>query len=84
MVKNMQPLGLTFKFSAKRQRILEVSIAEIHSNNKGTKQKVMQKVKPLCETQWVERQTAFDDLDSLYDAVTFGLDKIEQSNYPEK
>ena len=52
----------------------------MHSNNEETKQKVKQKVKPLCETRWVERQTAFDDLISLYEAVTFCLDKIKQND----
>ena len=33
MVRTIQSLGLFFKFSAKRQRILKSSIAEIHSDN---------------------------------------------------
>ena len=77
MVRTMQSVCLSFKFSAKHQRILETSIAQMHSDNEETKQKVKLKVKPLCETRWVERQTAFDDLISLYEAVTFCLGKIE-------
>ena len=56
MVSTMQSLGLFFKYSAKHQRILEATIAQMHSNNKETKQKVKLKVNTLCETRWVERQ----------------------------
>ena len=80
MVCTMQSLGLFFKYSAKHQRILEATIAQMHLNNKETKQKVKLKVNTLCETRWVERQTAFDHLISLYEAVIFCLDKIEQNH----
>ena len=53
MVSTMPSLGLFFKYSAKRQRILEATIAQMHSNNEETKEKV----KPLCETRWVEFKT---------------------------
>ena len=83
MVKTMQSLCLFFRFSVKRQIILEAAIAQTYSNNEKTKQKVKQKVKPLCETIWVERETAFDNLISLYEEVTFCLDKIEQNDDPD-
>ena len=44
MVSTMQILGLFFTFSTKRQKILEAPIAQMHSNNEETKQKVKQKV----------------------------------------
>ena len=81
-VSTMQSLNLSFKYSAKRERILEATIAQVRSNNEETKQKVKLKVKPLCETRWVERQTSGDDLISLYEVVIFCLDKIEQIDDP--
>ena len=83
MVNTMHPLGLIFKFLVKLQIILETSIAGIHSNNEETKQKVVQKEELLYERRWAERQIAFDDLFSLYETVTFWLDKTQKSNYPE-
>ena len=38
------------------------------------------KVKPLCETRWVERHTAFDDLSELYESLLHCLEKIESNN----
>ena len=71
-----QCLGKFFKFSVSIANV-KVCIAEIHSNNGKTKQKVKQTANPLSVTRWVERQTAFDDFVSLYEAVTFCLDKTE-------
>ena len=59
MVSTMQMLGLLFKYSPKRQRKLEQSIKEIAIES------LKKKVKPMCETRWVERHTAVRDLSQL-------------------
>ena len=41
------------------------------------------KIKPLCETRWVERHTAFNDLASLYDTVLLCLEKIFLNTVPD-
>ena len=56
MVSTMQMLGILFKYSPKRQPKLEQSITEIATES------LKKKVKPLCETRWVERHAAFTDL----------------------
>ena len=81
MVNTMQSLGLFFRFLF--FLFFEVAIAQMRSNNEEIKHKVKQKVKALCETRWVERQSAFDDLISFFEAVTFCLDKIEQNDDPD-
>ena len=52
----MQMLGIFFKYSPRCQRKLEQSITEIATES------IKKKIKPLCETRWVERHTAFTDL----------------------
>ena len=63
MVGTMQMLGIFFKYSSKRERKLEQSITEIATES------LKKKVKPLCETRWVERHTAFTDLSQLYESI---------------
>ena len=56
-------LGIFFKYSPKRQQKLGQSITEIATES------LKKKVKPLCETRWVERHTAFTDLSWLYESI---------------
>ena len=41
--------------------------------------KMKQKIKPLCETRWVERHTAFEDLDVLYLYIILCLEIISKN-----
>ena len=68
MVSAMQMLGIFYKYSPKRQRKLEQSIAEIATES------LEKKVKPLCETRWVERHTA------LYKSILHCLESILLNN----
>ena len=52
----MHMFGIFFKYSPKRQRKLEQSITEIAAES------LKKKFKPLRETRWVERHTAFTNL----------------------
>ena len=63
MISTMQMFGIFSKYSPKRQRKLEQSITEIATES------LKNKVKPLCETCWVERHTAFTDLSQLYESI---------------
>ena len=72
MVSTM--LMLFFKYSPKRQRKLEQPITEIATES------LKKKVKPLCETRWVERHTAFTDLSQLYESILGFLEAISLNN----
>ena len=74
MVSTMQMLGIFFKYSSKCQRKLEQSITEIATES------LKKKVKPLCETRWVERHTAFTDLSQLYESILNCLEAISLNN----
>ena len=71
MISTMQVLGIFFKYSPKRQRKLEASISELASEHN-----LKYKIKPLCETRWVERHTAFEDLFTLYAPLLHCLESI--------
>ena len=77
MFSTMQALGIFFKYSPKRQRKLEEAIAE--ADKEGCLKK---KIKPLCETRWVERHTAFDDLNQLYKPLLNCLESIQSNSDP--
>ena len=77
MVSTMQALGIFFKYFPKRQRKLEEAIAE--ANKGGCLKK---KIRPLCEIHWVERHTAFDDLNQLCKPLLNGFESIESNSDP--
>ena len=78
MISTMQVLGIFFKYSPKRQRKLEASISELASEHN-----LKYKIKPLCETRWVERHTAFEDLFTLYAPLLHCLESIQNNSDPE-
>ena len=64
MVCLLQSLGRFVTSCPKIQRLFEKAIQE--KVDQSTFNKMKKKIKPLCETRWVERHTAFEDLDVLY------------------
>ena len=74
MVSAIQMLGIFFKYSPKRQQKLEQSITEIATES------LKKNVKPLCETLWVEKHTAFTDLSQLYELILNCLEAISLNN----
>nr|XP_054760699.1 52 kDa repressor of the inhibitor of the protein kinase-like [Lytechinus pictus] len=80
MVCLMQSVGLFFKFSPKRQREFEKAIGKFCENNGSNNERMKSKLKPLCETRWVERHTSFDDLKTLYEPLLNCLDNIESNH----
>ena len=78
MVSTMQTLGVFFfKYSPKCQRKLEEAVAE--ADTEGCLKK---KIKPLCETCWVERHTGFDDLNQLYKPLVNCFESIQSNSDP--
>ena len=73
-VSTMQMLDIFFKYSPKRQRKLEQSITEIATES------LKKKVKPLCETRWVEKHTVFTDLSQLCKSIVLCLKAILLNN----
>lgn len=80
MVCLMQSVGLFFKFSAKRQHTFEIAVEEICKKRNESPSTMKKKLKPLCETRWVERHTAFIDLQTLYEPLLDCLDGIEAND----
>ena len=70
----MQMLDIFFKYSSKRQRKLEQFIKKIATES------LKKKVKPLCETRWVEKQTVFTDLSQLCKSIVLCLKAILLNN----
>lgn len=74
MVCNMKSLGIFFHYSPKRQRALEKAIKNV--NKEKDDPILQQKFKLLCETRWVERHTAFEDMLDLYEPLVICLESI--------
>jgi len=73
----MQTIELFFKFSPKRQRVLERSVEDVCKKNHKNLNTTKTKLKPLCETKWVECHTTFNDLEALYKPLIECLDFID-------
>ena len=78
MICLLQALGKFFVNSPKREQELERCIK---SNVEEKQFNIMKKkIKPLCETRWVERHTAFEDLHLLYKHVLDCLSNMKNNN----
>ena len=64
----MQMLGILFQYFSLTK--LEQSITEI------TTESLKKKIKPLCETRWVEKHTGFTDLNQLYEPILHCFESI--------
>ena len=71
MVSTIKMLGIFFKYSPKCQQKLKQSITEIATES------FKKKIKPLCETHWVERHTAFVH---CLESIVHCLESISLSN----
>ena len=67
MLSAIKSVGIFFKFSPKRSRELEDTIAKFNENYVLKIKK--SKVKVLCETRWVERHTSLEDFNIMYPAL---------------
>ena len=69
MVCLLQFLGWFFASFPKRQYLFEKVIK--YKVDQSAFNKVKRKIKHICETRWVERHIAFEDLDVLYLHIIF-------------
>ena len=78
MVDSLKTAGLFFKYSPKRQHLLETCIDRANEKRRKEKQKEIKrkKFKLLCETRWVERHTALEDFHELYEPIKNCLARI--------
>lgn len=76
MVCLLQSLGIYFIKSPKRQGHFERELEKAVPEQFATMKK---KIKPLCETRWVERHTAFEDLQGLYQYLVPFLQKLSEN-----
>lgn len=78
MLENLKALGVFFKYSPKRTRRLEQSIDRVNEERKtsGAKQITKVKIKPMCETRWVEKHSCLEDLQEMFEAVIDCLEAI--------
>ena len=78
MICLLKALGKFFVNSPKREQELERCIK---SNVEEKQFNIMKKkIKPLCETRWVERHTAFEDLHLLFKHVLDCLSNMKNNN----
>ena len=81
MVSSLKALGIFFKYSPKRQRKLEACVDKVNEDQKRLEKAEIPrcKFKLLCETRWVERHTALEDFNYLYEPI---INCLEQMCYP--
>ena len=70
-------LGVFFKYSSKRQRQLEQAIELINTERKTSPKAITtMKMKPMCETRWVEKHKCLDDFYELFEALINCMEAI--------
>ena len=69
MTSALTSVGLFFKYSPKRSRQLEASVRMINDDRNNDNKITKSKIKPLCETRWVERHTSLEDFRHLYEPL---------------
>ena len=79
MVCLLQALGKFFVNSPKRKQELERKTSRKNVEEKQFNT-MKRKIKPLCETRWIERHTAFEDLHLLYKHVLGCLSNMNNNN----
>ncbi|XP_066274145.1 52 kDa repressor of the inhibitor of the protein kinase-like [Branchiostoma lanceolatum] len=78
MMATLKAVGLFFKYSPKRQRELESAIVDVNEGRAAADLTPLtkKKIKPMCETRWVEKHTCLEDFFQLYDALVECLQAI--------
>uniref|UniRef100_H3B3J7 HAT C-terminal dimerisation domain-containing protein n=1 Tax=Latimeria chalumnae TaxID=7897 RepID=H3B3J7_LATCH len=87
MLETLKNLGTFFKFSPKWQRRLEDSVEIINKERENTEEARIsrRKIKPLCETHWIEKHKALEDFEELCEAFVDCLEKTTtEVNYDAK
>ena len=72
----MTELGLFFKYSPKRTRLLESIIDEENKKSKRKKKIPVQTVKVFCESRWIQRHVVLEEVQLLYEPILQTLETI--------
>ncbi|XP_035660282.1 52 kDa repressor of the inhibitor of the protein kinase-like [Branchiostoma floridae] len=78
MMETLKAVGIFFKYSPKRTRELEKAVENENEERRaaGRTQLLKTKVKPMCETRWVEKHTCLEDFHELHEPLTDCLEAI--------
>ena len=79
MLDTLTTVGIFFKYSPKRQRQLEKDVLTINDQRKkdGSPLIASEKIKPMCQTRWVERHTTLADFEMMFEAICECLETIK-------
>ena len=75
MIENLKALGVLFDWP-KRSRWFENVGADINQNRPLDQKIKKEKIKPLCETRWIERHTSIENFSQLYEPICITLKDI--------
>lgn len=78
MLSVIKSVGIFFKYSPKRSRELEKTVANLQEGSGSSVKQAqhIEKIKLLSDTRWVERHTCLNDFDILYEAIVATLETI--------
>ena len=76
MLGTLTELGLFFKYSPKRSKLLKSVIMEENERRDCDRKINTTKIKVFCETRWVERYIVLEEVKLLYDPILKTLEKI--------
>ena len=76
MLGTLTELGLFFKYSPKRSKLLKSVIMEENERRDCDRKINTTKIKVFCETRWVEWYIVLEEVKLLYDPILKTLEKI--------
>ena len=82
MLNVIKTMGILFKYSRKKQVLLEECVESFNRGavENGTKTMYLRKVQLLCDTRWVERHTSIFDFCTLFGVKIYCLEIITQND----
>ena len=82
MLNVIKTVGILFKYSPKKQVLLEECVESFNRGavENGTKTMYLRKVKLLCDSRWVERHTSIFDFCTLFGVIIYCLEIITQND----
>ena len=82
MLNAIKTVGISFKYSPKKQVLLEECVESFNRGalENGIKTIYLRKVKLLCETRWVERHTSIFYFCALFGVIIYCLEIITQND----
>ena len=82
MLNVIKTVGILFKYSPKKQVLLEECVESFNRGavENGTKTMYLRKVKLLCDSRWVERHTSIFDFCTSFGVIIYCLEIITQND----